>query len=128
MAYETAVVATLTAVATMRTSSPTPEPTLTPTPTATMEMSTAVAATLTAIAGKPTGARVYATALGVTQFRVQDGRYHRWSEDFKRIHFGLAGATSVQVTIKWPSGLVQTFSNVAADRVYQATEGAATLK
>ena len=35
-----------------------------------------------------TGARVYATALGVTQFRVQDGRYHRWSQDSKRIHFG----------------------------------------
>ena len=59
-----------------------------------------------------TGARVYATALGVTQFRVQDGRYHRWSEDSKRMHFGLAGATTVSLTVKWPSGLVQTFPSV----------------
>jgi hypothetical protein len=70
-----------------------------------------------------TGARVYATALGVTQFRAQDGRYHRWSQDSKRIHFGLASATSVSLTVKWPSGLVQTFPSVAADRLYTLTEG-----
>jgi FG-GAP-like repeat/ASPIC and UnbV/Abnormal spindle-like microcephaly-assoc'd, ASPM-SPD-2-Hydin len=70
-----------------------------------------------------TGARVYATALGVTQFRVQDGRYHRWSQDSKRIHFGLASATSVSLVVKWPSGLVQTFPSVAANKVYKLTEG-----
>jgi hypothetical protein len=70
-----------------------------------------------------TGARVYATALGVTQFRVQDGRYHRWSQDSKRIHFGLASATSVSLTIKWPSGAVQSFPSVAANRLYTITEG-----
>ena len=75
-----------------------------------------------------TGARVYATALGVTQFRVQDGRYHRWSQDSKRIHFGLAGATSVSLQVKWPSGLVQTFPNVAANKLYTITEGAASPK
>ena len=72
-----------------------------------------------------TGARVYATALGVTQFRAQDGRYHRWSQDSRRIHFGLAGATSVSITVKWPSGLVQTFPNVAANKLYTVTEGMA---
>jgi hypothetical protein len=75
-----------------------------------------------------TGARVYATALGVTQFRVQDGRYHRWSQDSKRIHFGLASATSVSLTVKWPSGLVQTFPSVAANKLYTLTEGAAAPK
>jgi hypothetical protein len=70
-----------------------------------------------------TGARVYATALGVTQFRVQDGRYHRWSQDSKRIHFGLANATTVSLTVKWPSGLVQTFPSVAANKLYKLTEG-----
>ena len=70
-----------------------------------------------------TGARVYATALGVTQFRVQDGRYHRWSQDSKRIHFGLASATSVSLVVKWPSGLVQTFPSVAANKLYKLTEG-----
>jgi ASPIC and UnbV/FG-GAP-like repeat len=70
-----------------------------------------------------TGARVYATALGVTQFRVQDGRYHRWSQDSKRIHFGLASATSVALTVKWPSGQEQTFPSVAANKLYKLTEG-----
>ena len=68
-----------------------------------------------------TGARIYATALGVTQFRVQDGRYHRWSQDSKRIHFGLASATSVSITVKWPSGLVQTFPSVPANKLYRLT-------
>ena len=72
-----------------------------------------------------TGARVYATANGITQFRVQDGRNRRWTQDSKRIHFGLAVATSVSLTITWPSGLEQTFTNVAANRVYTVTEGQA---
>ena len=72
-----------------------------------------------------TGARVYATANGVTQFRVQDGRYHRWSQDSKRIHFGLAGATSVSLEIKWPGGLDQKIQNVAANKIYTITEGQA---
>ena len=69
-----------------------------------------------------TGARVYASANGVTQLRVQDGRYHRWSQDAKRIHFGLAGASAVDITVMWPSGAAQTFTNVTADQLYQLTE------
>jgi hypothetical protein len=38
-----------------------------------------------------------------------------WSQDSRRIQFGLATAKSVSPTIKWPSGLVQTFPEVAAD-------------
>ncbi len=74
-----------------------------------------------------TGARVYATALGVTQLRVQDGRYHRWSQDSKRIHFGLASAGNVSLTIKWPGGATQTFPNVAANKMYKVTEGGAPI-
>jgi len=70
-----------------------------------------------------TGARVYATANGVTQLRVQDGRYHRWSQDAKRIHFGLARELSVDLTVKWPGGATQTFTNVPADRLYRVSEG-----
>ena len=70
-----------------------------------------------------TGARVSATALGVTQYRVQDGRYHRWSQDAKRMHFGLAGAAAANITVTWPSGTVQTFPNVAANKLYRITEG-----
>ena len=70
-----------------------------------------------------TGARVYANANGITQLRVQDGRYHRWSQDDKRIHFGLAGAQSVNLTVNWPSGATQSFANVAANQPYEITEG-----
>ena len=50
------------------------------------------------------GARVYATANGVTQLRIQNGAYHRWSQDLRRSHFGLAGATVVDLRVEWPSG------------------------
>ncbi len=72
-----------------------------------------------------TGARVYANANGVMQMRVQDGRYHRWSQDAKRIHFGLAGATTVSFTVRWPSGTEQSFNNVPANRLYRVTENVA---
>ena len=70
-----------------------------------------------------TGARVFATANGVTQLRVQDGGYHRWSQNMKRAHFGLASASQVNVRVEWPSGNVQTFNNVAANKLYRITEG-----
>jgi hypothetical protein len=70
-----------------------------------------------------TGARIYATANGVRQLRVQNGAYHRWSQDHRRAHFGLAGATTVNLRVEWPSGNVQTFDNVATNRVYTVTEG-----
>ncbi len=70
-----------------------------------------------------TGARVYATANGVTQLRVQNGAYHRWSQDAKRSHFGLAGATSVDLQVVWPSGAVENYPGVAADQLYRITEG-----
>ena len=70
------------------------------------------------------GARVYATANGTTQLRVQNGQYHRWSQDAKRSHFGLAGASLVNLRVEWPSGNVQTLNNVAANKLYRVTEGA----
>ena len=73
-----------------------------------------------------TGARVYAAANGVTQFRVQDGRYHRWSQDSRRIHFGLAGATAVNFTVWWPDGTPQSFYNVPADKLYRITQNVST--
>ena len=69
-----------------------------------------------------TGARIYATAGGVTQLRVQNGAYHRWSQDMKRSHFGLAGNATVNLKVVWPSGTVENYTNVAADRLYRLTE------
>ncbi len=70
------------------------------------------------------GARVYATANGVTQLRIQNGAYHRWSQDLRRSHFGLAGATVVDLRVEWPSGAVQTFARVATNKLYRISEGA----
>ena len=70
------------------------------------------------------GAKVYVTAGGVTQLREQNGGYHRWSQDSQRLHFGLAGNQTVDtVRIEWPSGRIDTFSNVAANYPLQGQRG-----
>jgi hypothetical protein len=69
------------------------------------------------------GARVFATANGVTQLRVQNGAYHRWAQDMKRSHFGLGTATAVDLRVEWPSGAVESYPAVAVDHLYRITEG-----
>jgi hypothetical protein len=72
------------------------------------------------------GARVFATANGATQLRVQNGAYHRWSQDHRRSHFGLGNPSildlKVDLKVEWPSGCVQTFTDVAANKLYRITE------
>ena len=36
---------------------------------------------------------------------------------------GLGGAQTATVRIEWPNGTVQTFNNVASNRLYRATQG-----
>ncbi|HWJ05392.1 MAG TPA: CRTAC1 family protein [Steroidobacteraceae bacterium] len=72
-----------------------------------------------------TGARVFVTANGVSQVRENNGGYHRWSQDMKRLHFGVAGATTASVRVEWPNGTTQNFSNVATNRLYRITQGGA---
>jgi uncharacterized protein YijF (DUF1287 family) len=69
------------------------------------------------------GAKVLVTAGGVTQYREQNGGYHRWSQNYSRIHVGLAANETADVKIQWPSGATDTFTGVAANAVYRATEG-----
>lgn len=69
------------------------------------------------------GTRVLATAGGVIQLRTQNGAYHRWAQDSKRIHFGLGAAQTVDLRVEWPTGATEIFADVAADRVYRITEG-----
>jgi len=69
------------------------------------------------------GAKVLVTAGGVTQYREQNGGYHRWSQNHTRIHVGLGLNDHADVTVKWPSGAVDTFLNVAAKHIYVITEG-----
>jgi hypothetical protein len=77
------------------------------------------------------GARVLATAGGVTQLREHNHGYHRWSQDHQRIHFGLGSNSTVNLRIEWPSGVVNQHFGVAANTphtVYRVTEGGAIQK
>ncbi len=71
------------------------------------------------------GARVLATAGGKTQLREQGGGYHRWSQNDKRLHFGLGSHGSANLVIEWPSGRRDTHNNVAAGAAYTVIEGGA---
>ena len=69
------------------------------------------------------GAKVFLTVDGVTQYREQNGQYHRWSQDSKRIHFGLGSNTSADITIEWPDGTSDSFTGVSSDQLYLAVQG-----
>lgn len=69
------------------------------------------------------GARIVATSGAVSQLREQGSGYHRFSQNHDRIHFGLGKNNTTDLTITWPDGNTETFSNVAANQIYQVTEG-----
>ena len=73
------------------------------------------------------GAVVTITAGGKAQMREQNGGYHRWAQNDKRLHFGLAGNAAAGVEVRWPSGQLDTFVGVPADHLYRAVEGADEL-
>jgi len=70
------------------------------------------------------GARVVAIANGTKQLRELGANYHRWSQSDDRVHFGLASNSQVKLQVTWPSGTIQTFNAVAANRHYRLEEGA----
>ncbi len=66
------------------------------------------------------GSKVYVTSGGVTQYREQNGGYHRWSQNFMRVHVGLATNTVVDsTTVVWPDNTSTTYTGLAADHIYQ---------
>ncbi len=51
------------------------------------------------------------------------------SQSTRRVHFGLGDDAKVErLEVLWPSGLKQEFTGVAADRIYQLTEGDGKLQ
>ena len=70
------------------------------------------------------GTRVLVTAGGVTQLRVQDDGYHRWSQNYRRMHFGLGSNTTADVEVQWPDGSTQSFAGVEGNTLYKVTQGA----
>ena len=69
------------------------------------------------------GARVVVKANGVSQLREQDFGFHRWSQNHKRLHFGLASATKADLDVTWPNGATETFTEVNADRIIRIRQG-----
>ena len=67
--------------------------------------------------------RVRATLGGRSVWQLRSIASNLWSEDGGRSHFGLADATQAEeIRIEWPSGNVQTLTNVAADQILAVTE------
>ncbi|MGC1508459.1 CRTAC1 family protein, partial [Ketobacter sp.] len=71
------------------------------------------------------GAKVYATAGGVTQLREQNGGHHRWAQHHQRLHFGLGTNRAVDLRVEWPSGVIDYHTDVATDQLYRALENGA---
>lgn len=72
---------------------------------------------------KGIGSIVLLEAGGKQQIRTQSGGMHRHSQNYQRIHFGLGSNRVVSsILIKWPSGIIQTINNVAADQLLVVEE------
>ena len=70
------------------------------------------------------GARLRLHAGGIWQIREIAGGGSYLSQSDLRAHFGLGGNTKVdRLEVLWPSGLRQTFQNIAADGFYLIEEG-----
>jgi hypothetical protein len=72
----------------------------------------------------PVGARVTCQAGGRSQVRwLTSGTSYLASSD-PRLWFGLGSAPNVErLEVRWPSGTVQTWSDVAGDRILDLQEG-----
>lgn len=88
-----------------------------------------------ALAGDPAGngtrdalgALVKVTAGGRTWTReVQTGSSYL-SQSSLRVHAGLGAEPEADLEVTWPSGAVQTFADVAANRFYHLTQGGALV-
>ena len=71
------------------------------------------------------GARVTLTSDGLTQIdEVRSGGSYLSQNDL-RLHFGLGKeATITKVELSWPSGLKESYQDLAADQIYTFLEGA----
>ena len=69
------------------------------------------------------GARVKVTAGGITRVQEAGSCQGHMSQSVVPVHFGLGDAAHIDLMeIVWPSGIVQTLRDLAADQVLQVTE------
>jgi hypothetical protein len=75
------------------------------------------------------GARITVETAGLSQLREVKRTVGIYSTSDPRAHFGVGPASSLDsVEIRWPSGEVQTFKNLAVDRHYVVQEGAELIE
>jgi hypothetical protein len=74
------------------------------------------------------GARV--TARYGDQVQAQDvtAQSSFYSANDRRLHFGLGAVTTVDLTVRWPTGAVEQISRVDADQLVVIREGAGVLR
>lgn len=69
------------------------------------------------------GTRVIVTAGGKPQLRENLGAMHQYSQDHKRLHFGLGIETRVErIEVHWPGGIIQTIEDIPADQIIKLIE------
>jgi hypothetical protein len=74
------------------------------------------------------GARVKIVSGGMTQTDEIHSGGSYLSQNDMRLHFGLGAATKIdRVEIRWPSGTVDTLTNLQADHFYSVLEGAGVV-
>jgi hypothetical protein len=72
------------------------------------------------------GARIKVVTKAGTQYNHQTSSVCYASSSLGPVHFGLGTETKASIVeIHWPSGIVQTLENIAADQVLRVTEPAA---
>jgi hypothetical protein len=75
------------------------------------------------------GAQVRITADGAKRLSFVSGGNSFAGQSASRVHFGLGKATSLQaVEVRWPSGTVDKFQNLSADRLWSLREGSSEMK
>lgn len=75
------------------------------------------------------GAAITITAGGITQTRYLQAGSGFLSQHTKELFFGLGSQqAAVKATVRWPSGLVQTFAGLPAGHRIEIEEGASTFR
>jgi enediyne biosynthesis protein E4 len=74
------------------------------------------------------GARVVVRYAGKVQVQEVVSGCSFLSSNDPRLHFGLGAATSADVEVRWPSGLVEHIHGAAADQLLTLREGAGQVK
>jgi enediyne biosynthesis protein E4 len=72
------------------------------------------------------GARIKVVTKAGTQYNHQTSSVCYASSTLGPVHFGLgAESKALKIEITWPSGIVQSLENIAADRILKVTETSA---